>query len=58
MTENQEERRAFVPMTRQERIIAHYGCTAEDAQRFIDLREDGHSTYEASVMAGLADPHE
>ena len=58
MTETQEEPQTTVLLTRQERIMAHYGCTAEDAQRFIDLREDGHSTYEASVMAGLADPHE
>lgn len=57
MTETQEAQ-AFVPMTRQQRIMNTYNCSAEDAQRFIDLREDGHSTYEASVMAGLADPHE
>jgi hypothetical protein len=34
-----------------------WGCSAEDAQRYLDLREEGHSTYAASVMSGLADPY-
>ena len=53
-----QEAQAFVPMTRQERIMNTFNCSAEDAQRFIDLREEGYSTYQASVMAGIADPHE
>jgi hypothetical protein len=39
-------------------VMHHYNCTAEDAQRFIDLREEGFDTYRAAVMAGLRDPDE
>lgn len=39
-------------------VMAHFGCTAEDAQRYIDLRDEGRSTFQAAVMAGLADPPE
>lgn len=39
------------------RICVQYSCSQEDAIRFIDLREEGYSVYEASVKAGLADPH-
>lgn len=39
-------------------VMAHYGCTADDAQRFIDLREEGFSTQQAALMAGLTDPPE
>lgn len=44
-------------LVRLQRIMGHYGCDAEDAHRFLDLRDDGHSAYEASVLAGIADPH-
>ena len=37
-------------------VMAHYGCTAEDAQRFIDFRDEGYSTEQAALMAGLTDP--
>lgn len=37
-------------------IMERYDCSNEDAVRFIDLREEGHTTYEAAVMAGLRDP--
>lgn len=43
-------------MTRIERVIDQYSCTVEDARRYIELRDEGHSQYDASVMAGLADP--
>lgn len=39
------------------RLCERYRCTQEDACRFIDLREEGHSVYEAAVMAGIADPN-
>lgn len=39
-------------------VMAHYGCTAEDAQRFIDLRDEGYSREQAALMAGLTDPPE
>jgi hypothetical protein len=39
-------------------VMAHYGCTAEDAHRFIDLRDEGYSTEQAALMAGLTDPPE
>ena len=42
-------------MTRIERVIDQYSCTVEDARRYIELRDEGHSQYDASVMAGLAD---
>lgn len=44
--------------SRLERVMKHYECSAEDAQRYLDLRDEGHSQYAASVMAGIADPHE
>ncbi len=39
------------------RIMEHYKCTQERALTFIDLREEGHGVYQASVMAGIADPN-
>lgn len=39
-------------------VMRHYGCTAEVAQRYIDLRDEGHGTEQAALMAGLADPPE
>lgn len=41
-----------------ENIMAQYGGTPEDAQRYIDLREEGYSQYQALLMAGLDDPIE
>lgn len=40
------------------RIMNQYGCSAETAQRYIDLREEGHPSYQAGIMAGLRDPDE
>jgi len=37
------------------RVVMTYECDVEDAQRFIDLRDEGHSTHAAAVMAGLRD---
>lgn len=39
-------------------VMQHFGCTAEEAQRYIDLRDEGHSSYASSLMAGLSDPEE
>lgn len=39
-------------------VMQHFGCTADDAARFIDLREEGYSTQQAAVMAGLSDPQD
>lgn len=39
-------------------VMAAYECTAEDAQRYIDLREEGYPMHQALLMAGLADPPE
>lgn len=39
------------------RLCEKYRCTQEDACRFIDLREEGYAVYEATVMAGIADPN-
>ena len=38
------------------RTMDKYGCSSEDAQRFLDLREEGYSIYQAKLMAGLCDP--
>lgn len=39
-------------------VVQRYGCDAETAQRYIDLRDEGYPQHQALVMAGLADPHE
>ena len=39
-------------------IMQAYGCTAEDAQRYLDLRDEGYTRHEALLMAGLIDPPE
>ena len=54
-----EEALEFEQRFREERIkriMEKYRCTQEDACRFIDLRDEGYSVYEASVKAGIADP--
>ena len=43
---------------RLQRIMDQYRCNADDAQLYLDLREEGHTGYEAAVMAGLRDPDE
>lgn len=43
-------------MTRLQRTMLQYNCSAADAQRFIDLRDEGHSITQAALMAGLTDP--
>lgn len=43
-------------MTRMQRLMSQYQCSAADAQRFIDLRDEGHSITQAALMAGLTDP--
>lgn len=35
-----------------------YGCDQETAQRFLDLREEGYTMYQAKLMSGLGDPDE
>lgn len=37
-------------------VMEAYGCSAEAAMLYMDFREEGHSAYVASVMAGIADP--
>jgi hypothetical protein len=39
-------------------VMQHYGCSAEDAQRYIDLRDEGYSMHQAALMAGISDPPE
>jgi predicted ATPase len=39
-------------------VMQRYGCDAERAQRYIDLRDEGYSQHQALLMAGLADPPE
>jgi hypothetical protein len=39
-------------------IMEAYGCSADTARIYMDMREEGYSRYEALLMAGLADPHD
>jgi hypothetical protein len=39
-------------------VMQHYQCSAETAQRYIDLRDEGYSVEQAALMAGLTDPPE
>lgn len=41
-----------------ENIMKQYDCDQETAQRYCDLRDEGHQQYQALVMAGLRDPWE
>lgn len=45
-------------LQRIERVMQMYHCSREGAERYLDLREEGYSKYQAALMAGLADPHE
>jgi len=45
-------------MTRLERTMVQLGCTADEAQGYIDLRDEGYSSYQAKIMVGLIDPPE
>lgn len=38
------------------RIMDHYGCDSEEAQLYVDLRDEGYSVYQAGVLAGIRDP--
>lgn len=39
-------------------LMLHYGCSAETAQRYMDLRDEGYAMEAAKLMAGLSDPPE
>ena len=39
-----------------EAIVAHYGCSTETAQYYIDLRDEGYPQEQALVMAGIKSP--
>lgn len=43
-------------MTRIERVMIQFGCDEADAQRYIELREEGYNPFQAEVIAGLSDP--
>jgi hypothetical protein len=51
----EEEMRA---LSRVQSVMLRFRCDSESAWRYLDLREEGYSQYQASVMAGLADPSE
>lgn len=42
--------------TRLQRVMETHRCSAETAQRYIDLRDEGYSIYQAKLMSGLIDP--
>lgn len=37
-------------------VMQAYGCSAETAQRYVDLRDEGFGVKQARLMAGLSDP--
>lgn len=39
-------------------VMQHFGCSQDTAQRYCDLRDEGHGTEQAQLMAGLSDPPE
>jgi hypothetical protein len=39
-------------------VMQHFGCSQETAQRYCDLRDEGHGSAQAQLMAGLSDPPE
>lgn len=43
-------------MSNIKRIMNQYRCDEHNAQDYLDLLEDGYSSYQAKVMAGLIDP--
>lgn len=44
-------------MKRTERVMLLLGCDEADAQRYIELRDEGYSQHAAAVLAGISDPH-
>jgi hypothetical protein len=40
------------------KVMQRFGCSADSAQRFIDLRDEGYPAHQAALMAGLTDPPE
>ena len=41
-----------------QRVMETYGCDDETAQRYLDLRAEGHNYVQAQLMAGIGDPHD
>lgn len=41
-----------------ENVMRHFDCSADDAHRYIDLRDEGYGMEQAALMAGLTDPPE
>lgn len=39
-------------------VMENFGCSAETAQRYMDLRDEGYGPEQALLMAGLSDPPE
>lgn len=58
IVESPTEPSSKVVVTRLGRIMTQFKCSSEDAQRYIDYRDDGYSHHAAAVMAGIADPAE
>lgn len=44
-------------MKRTERVMLLLGCDEADAQRYIELRDEGYSQHTAAVLAGISDPY-
>lgn len=39
-------------------VMQRFDCSQDTAQRYCDLRDEGQSTEQAQLMAGLSDPPE
>lgn len=44
--------------SRLQRVVDRWGCTHDDAIRYLAYLEDGYHAYEAGVLAGIRDPDE
>ena len=45
-------------LERIKRVMQMYHCSREGAERYLDLREEGYTKYQAALMAGIADPYD
>lgn len=39
-----------------QRLVDQYQTDEETIRRYLDLKEEGYTTYQSNVMSGLSDP--
>lgn len=42
--------------TRIQQVMERFNCNRQDAERVIDLRDEGYSICQATLMTGVTDP--